>query len=328
MLHSSLALSRGDFGDFERQTIKACAFRNVLHHFILHYSFDRISLVAAGNDSRFCQLSDLPQIGLQVAYVESLIGLSRMGEVRCQNRFTAAVECTSIDIVVANRTHNPKLHDSTAIRQYNLHPEETTSVPDIFENQVVGVIPMTGWCEFLSRPAWIPGDRIDETTGNQGEEIYFASDKRVARDPQRQAQARQDVRVFARELIHLRRTSARLLTSKAQLGSVPMQINEAYAVKKIEGSIRTSVATLQRAHGCGNFEEMVGDILPEEQVEVDYTETEVDQVLKEILKDSTATAGTLPSIPDTMTSPTEEQEEEFTQAKLMQMRTRLETLKS
>ena len=76
------------------------------------------------------------------------------------------------------------------------------------------------------------------------------------------------------------------------------------------------------------IEEIVGDILPEEQFEVDYTETEVDQVLREILKDSTATAGILPSIPDTMTSLTEEQEEDFTQANLMQMRTRLEALKS
>jgi charged multivesicular body protein 3 len=181
------------------------------------------------------------------------------------------------------------------------------------------------------------------------------ADKRAAREPQRQTQARRDVRVFARELIRNRRTSALLMTSKAQLSSVQMQVNEAFAVRKIEGSIRASVGvmrdvnslirlpeladTMQELSGepmkAGIIEEMVGENLPEDSVaefgeEVD--EDEVDKVLGEILKDRMAThSGKLPTAPiaqEPVAAIPPQEEEEDAEAMMDQMRNRLETLRS
>ena len=54
--------------------------------------------------------------------------------------------------------------------------------------------------------------------------LIIQADKRAAREPpQRRAQAQRDVRIFAQELIRCRRTSDRLVTSKAQLNNVQMQ---------------------------------------------------------------------------------------------------------
>jgi charged multivesicular body protein 3 len=186
--------------------------------------------------------------------------------------------------------------------------------------------------------------------------LILQADKRAAREPQRQAQARREVRIFARELIRNRKTSALLVTSRAQLNSVQMQVNEAFAVRKIDSSIRASVGimrdvnslirlpeltgTMQELSGelmkAGIIEEMVGDSLPENGVaefEEEADEDEVDKVLGEILKDRMATSlGKLPSIPITQEPvaaiPEQEEEEENTEAMMNQMRNRLEALKS
>jgi charged multivesicular body protein 3 len=186
--------------------------------------------------------------------------------------------------------------------------------------------------------------------------LILQADKRMTREPQRQAQARREVRVFARELIRNRKTSTRLVTSKAQLNSVQMQVNEAFAVRKIDSSIRASVGimrdvnslirlpeltgTMQELSGelmkAGIIEEMVGDSLPENSVaefEEEADEDEVDKVLGEILKDRMATSpGKLPTIPITqpVAAITEQEEEEGNTEVMMmdQMRNRLEALKS
>jgi charged multivesicular body protein 3 len=188
--------------------------------------------------------------------------------------------------------------------------------------------------------------------------LILQADKRAARDPQRQAQARRDVRIFANELIRCRRTSDRLVTSKAQLNSVQMQVNEAFAVRKIEGSIRASVGVMRDVNSlirvpelagimlelskelmkAGIIEEMVGENLPEDSLaefEEDAAVAEVDKVLAEILKDRMPTTEKLPTAPATIepvaTKPQqeeEEEEEEETEAMMDHMRNRLEALKS
>jgi charged multivesicular body protein 3 len=176
------------------------------------------------------------------------------------------------------------------------------------------------------------------------------SSKRAQKNPSMAKQANQDVRIFARELIRARKQSGRLQTSKAQLNSVQMQVNEAFSVRKIEGSIRASTGIMKDVNSlvrlpeltgtmhelsaelmkAGIIEEMVGDTLPDGELldsEDEEAEGEVDKVLSEILKDRLP-AGKAPeeALPS---APVEEDEEEENQEEMLaQMRSRLEVLKS
>lgn len=182
--------------------------------------------------------------------------------------------------------------------------------------------------------------------------LILQADRRSQRDPARAKQAQQEIRLFARELVRTRRTSARLITSKAQLNSVQMQVNEAFAVRKIEGSIRASVGIMKDVNTlirlpelagtmqelsmelmkAGIIEEMVEDTLPSDPdmlMEDDEAEGEVDKVLGEILKDRKEPK--LPTVP--LAEPQkkveeEEEEEEDAEAMMDQMRNRLEALRS
>ncbi|KAK0705308.1 Snf7-domain-containing protein [Lasiosphaeris hirsuta] len=186
--------------------------------------------------------------------------------------------------------------------------------------------------------------------------LIIAADRRGQRNPSQAKQAQKEVRGFAGELIRARRTSARLVTSKAQLGSVQMQVNEAFALRKIEGSIRASVGVMRDVNAlvrlpelagtmrelsvelmkAGIIEEMVGESLPEADLEDEEEEAEgeVDKVLGEILKDKMEKTGALPSVPlpaqqqPTPTRAEEEDEEDETEAMMDQMRNRLEALRS
>ncbi|OJD37678.1 snf7 family protein [Diplodia corticola] len=176
--------------------------------------------------------------------------------------------------------------------------------------------------------------------------------KRAQRNPAMAKQAAQDTRVFAKELIRVRKQSSRLHTSKAQLQSVSMQVNEAFSVRKIEGSIRASTGIMkdvntlvrlpeltgtmrelsQELVKAGIIEEMVGDSMPETDLlegEDDEAESEVDKVLSEVLKDKISQAQEpqqdlqLPSQPAAA-----DEEEEDPEEMLSAMRGRLEALKS
>jgi len=170
------------------------------------------------------------------------------------------------------------------------------------------------------------------------------------------------VRDFARELIRTRKTSNRLETAKAQLSSVQMQVNEAFALRKIEGSIRASVGIMKDVNTlvrlpelgqtmqelsvelmkAGIIEEMVGETLPEEmddEDELGEAEGEVDRVLGEILRDRMDKTGALPSVPlpkerekvpaqQQQQQVEEDEDEEDTEAMMDQMRNRLEALRS
>ncbi len=178
-------------------------------------------------------------------------------------------------------------------------------------------------------------------------QYIIQASKRGQRNPSQAKQAAMETRTFAREMVRIRKQSARLATSKAQLQSVQMQVTEAFSVRKIEGSIRASTGIMrdvntlvrlpeltgtmralsQELMKAGIIEEMVGDIIPDGELlegEDDEAETEVDKVLGEILK--------TPQLPDTKIDvepiPQEEEEIENQETTLEQMRGRLEALKS
>lgn len=189
---------------------------------------------------------------------------------------------------------------------------------------------------------------------NKTRTLILQADKRGQREPSRAKQAQQEVRDFARELVRARRSTARLITAKAQLNSVQMQVNEAFAVRKIEGSIRASVGimkdvntlirlpemarTMQELSGelmkAGIIEEMVDDSLPLDDdmlMEDEEAEGEVDKVLGEILKDRREPklpAAPVPEPQKPVAAEEEEEEEEDAEAMMDQMRNRLEALRS
>lgn len=184
---------------------------------------------------------------------------------------------------------------------------------------------------------------------NKTKTLILQASRRAQRNPSQANQAAKETRIFARELIRTRKTSQRLVTSKAQLNSVAMQVQEAFAVRKIEGSIRSSVGIMKDVNSlvrlpeltgtmrelsqelvkAGIIEEMVGDSLPDEMEDEDEeAESEVDKVLGEILKDRMKVAAT-PSTPTPVQEPVaEDEEDEDAEAMLDQMRGRLEALKS
>jgi charged multivesicular body protein 3 len=130
-----------------------------------------------------------------------------------------------------------------------------------------------------------------------------------------------------------------------------MQVNEAFSVRKIEGSIRASTGIMKDVNSlvrlpeltgtmrelsqelvrAGIIEEMVGDSLPDNELlegEDEEAESEVDKVLSEVLKDRLPPSEAqkvddlnVPSVPV-------EEEEEDQEEILAQMRGRLEALKS
>lgn len=180
--------------------------------------------------------------------------------------------------------------------------------------------------------------------------FILQASKRAQRNPSQGKQAAQETRIFARELIRVRKQNERLATSKAQLQSVQFQVNEAFAVRKIEGSIRASTGIMkdvntlvrlpqltgtmrelsQELMKAGIIEEMVGDTLPDGEIvegEDEEAEAEVDKVLSEVLKDRLPQAAEKPEevIP---AQPEPQEEEDDQQEMLAQMRGRLEALKS
>ncbi|KJZ80225.1 hypothetical protein HIM_00075 [Hirsutella minnesotensis 3608] len=183
--------------------------------------------------------------------------------------------------------------------------------------------------------------------------LIVQADRRAQRDPSRAKQAQKEVRDFARELVRCRRASARLVTSKAQLNSVQMQVNEAFAVRKIEGSIKASVGIMKDVNSlirlpelmgtmrelsvelmkAGIIEEMVDDTLPEDGdmlMEDEEAEGEVDKILGEILKDKKEPSLPAAPVPEPQkpAAVEEEEEEEDAEAMMDQMRNRLDALRS
>ncbi|KAG5976276.1 hypothetical protein E4U56_002231 [Claviceps arundinis] len=200
----------------------------------------------------------------------------------------------------------------------------------------------------------------DITANKQSEykikQYIIQADKRAQKDPSRSKQAQRDVRDFARELVRHRRASSRLITSKAQLNSVQMQVNEAFAVRKIEGSIRASAGIMKDLNSlirlpeyaitmrelstelmkAGIIEEMVEEALPEDgdmllEDEDAEAEGEVEKVLGEILKTKPKReAAVLPVAPEPEPEKAFEEVEPVEDSDTMmdRMRNRLDALRS
>lgn len=148
----------------------------------------------------------------------------------------------------------------------------------------------------------------------------------------------------------MRKQSNRLATSRAQLQSVHMQVNEAFSVRKIEGSLRASTGIMKDVNSlirmpeltgtmrelsqelvkAGIIEEMVSDSLPADELldgEDEEAEEEVDKVLGDILKDRMPAAEKAQPEPAPVPVAEEEEDEEDQEEMLHAMRGRLEALK-
>jgi len=182
--------------------------------------------------------------------------------------------------------------------------------------------------------------------------FIIQASKRGQRNPSQAKQAAVETRTFARELIRIRKQSSRLATSKAQLHSVQMQVNEAFAVRKIEGSIRASTGIMKDVNSlvrlpeltgtmrelsqelvkAGIIEEMVGDSLPDSELlegEDEEAETEVDKVLGEVLQGKLGKLdGKKVDQPVEEVPVAEDEDFEDQEATLAQMRGRWEALRS
>jgi len=190
------------------------------------------------------------------------------------------------------------------------------------------------------------------TVENKTKQYILQASKRGQRNPSQAKQAAQETRQFARELIRVRKQNARLHTSKAQLQSVQMQVNEAFSVRKIEGSLKASTGIMkdvntlvrlpeltgtmrelsQELIKAGIIEEMVGDVLPDDQLldEEEEAEAEVDKVLGEVLEGKLGKAEVKKVDEKPVEEEPVEEEEDYEdqEATLAQMRGRLEALKS
>ena len=184
---------------------------------------------------------------------------------------------------------------------------------------------------------------LDSKTRN----LILQASKRAQRNPSQAKQASAETRIFARELLRVRKQEQRLTTSKATLQSVKMQVNEAFGMRKIEASIKNSVGIMKDVNTlmrlpeltgtmqelsmelvkAGIIEEMVEDSLPNNELlegEDEEAESEVDKVLGEILKDKVQA----PAVPvDQSTEPAVEEDLD-SEEMMAQMRGRLEALKS
>jgi charged multivesicular body protein 3 len=130
-----------------------------------------------------------------------------------------------------------------------------------------------------------------------------------------------------------------------------MQVNEAFSVRKIEGSLKASTGIMRDVNTlvrlpeltgtmrqlsmelvkAGVIEEMVGDTIPEDELlegEDEEADAEVDKVLQEVLQGKLSKVEEIKA--DETPAAQEPVEEEFEdqEATLAQMRGRLEALKS
>lgn len=188
---------------------------------------------------------------------------------------------------------------------------------------------------------------------NKTRSYILQASKRAQRQPSQAKQAAQETRIFARELIRVRKQEQRVSTSKATMGSVKMQVDEAFAMRKIGDSLKNATGIMkdvntlvklpeisgtmrelsQELVKAGIIEEMVSDSMPDSELledEDEEAESEVDKVLSEVLKDRVQ-APSLPAEPVAPVGREEdkvEEDEVGSEEMLAQMRGRLEALKS
>ncbi|KAL4868039.1 hypothetical protein BDV12DRAFT_170259 [Aspergillus spectabilis] len=182
-------------------------------------------------------------------------------------------------------------------------------------------------------------------------QTIVSASKRAQRNPARAKQANIEAKILARELVRVRRQTTRLSTSRAQLQSVQMQVNEAFSMRKIQGSLQKSTGIMKDVNTlirlpqlsatmhqlatelvrAGIIEEMVDDAIPNNELLEDEeaeADEEVDKILQEILQGKLSQVEDVkPERPLEEPEPAEEEFEDQ-EAALAQMRGRLEALKS
>lgn len=190
-----------------------------------------------------------------------------------------------------------------------------------------------------------------KTLDSKTRQFIVNSSRRAERNPSQAKQASLETKTFARELVRIRKQSARLNTSRAQLQSVQMQVNEAFSVRKIQGSLKKSTGIMKDVNTlvrlpelsgtmhqlsaelvrAGIIEEMVDDAITDPQMledEEDKADAEVDKILHEVLQGKLSQVqGVKPEQP-LEEEPAAEEPFEDQEATLEQMRGRLEALKS
>ncbi|KAJ5697838.1 hypothetical protein N7488_011522 [Penicillium malachiteum] len=189
-----------------------------------------------------------------------------------------------------------------------------------------------------------------KTLDSKTRQHIINASKRAERNPSQAKQAISETKTFARELVRIRKQSSRLNTSRAQLQSVGMQVNEAFSVRKIQGSLQKSTAIMKDVNTlvrmpelqstmfqlstelvkAGIIDEIVEDAMPIDNLleeEEDEAEAEVDKVLQEILQGKLSQAPAKPESP-VEEAPVAEPEFGDQEATLDEMRNRLEALKS
>jgi charged multivesicular body protein 3 len=190
-----------------------------------------------------------------------------------------------------------------------------------------------------------------KTLESKTRQYIMNASRRAQRNPSQAKQATQEAKTFARELVRIRKQATRLHTSRAQLQSVQMQVNEAFSVRKIQGSLKTSAGIMKDVNTlvrlpelnatmrqlstelvrAGIIEEMVDEAMPNNELyedEEDEAEEEVEKVLQEILQGKLAQADTVQPGEPLEEPPAAEEQLEDQEAALEQMRGRLEALKS
>ncbi|THC93313.1 hypothetical protein EYZ11_007202 [Aspergillus tanneri] len=196
-----------------------------------------------------------------------------------------------------------------------------------------------------------PDPQTQTLEGKTRQYILNAS-RRAQRNPLQAKQAQNESKTFARELVRIRKQSARLTTSRAQLHSVQMQVNEAFSMRKIQGSLKKSTGIMKDVNTlvrlpeltatmhqlstelvrAGIIEEMVDDAIPNNELLEDELEeeadAEVDKVLQEILHGKLSQVEDIKPEKPIEETPAVEEQFEDQEAALAQMRGRLEALKS
>lgn len=151
----------------------------------------------------------------------------------------------------------------------------------------------------------------------------------------------------------MRKGINRLNTNRAQLDSIQMQVNETFAMKKIQSSLRDSTTVMKNVNSlirlpelsgtmnelsqelmrAGIIEEMVDDMLPGEELEedgLDESEAEINKIIADALgkdKDKVLEQGeeaAFPEAPDQIEAPSNEVSEQD----IANMRMKLEALRS
>lgn len=190
-----------------------------------------------------------------------------------------------------------------------------------------------------------------KTLENKTRQLIINASRRAQRNPSQAKQATAETKTYARELLRIRRQNTRLNTSRAQLQSVQMQVNEAFSVRKIQGSLQKSAGIMKDVNTlvrmpelnatmrqlstelvrAGIIEEVVDDALPNDELledELDEAESEVDKILQEVLQGKLSKVEPIRPEISLEETPTAEEEFDDQEATLEQMRGRLEALKS